>query len=408
MPDPEPSTRPPATVRTAPGLALLLLTLLLSLPTITTDLYLPALPTLTGALGATMVGGQLTLGVLSLSFAFAQLATGPFADRFGRRPVLTFGLCVYTAASVGSVLATTMTWLVVTRAIQGIGLATAVVSGRAILRDLYDPEHGARVLARALTGLGMIAVLGPVIGGATVALGNWRLTLALPAAFGAMLLWLVLSRYAETAPRQNPEATRVGPMLATWRTVLANATFLRFTALSTFTYAGVYAYLAGSAFVIVGQWGVSRPVFGLLMATISCAYIAGTIVCRRLVARHGVPRTIGVALWFSLVGGLLMLALSLAGAHTPWAIVVPQCIFHFGHGIHQPCAQSGAVGPFPHAAGAASALSGFIMILFSFPIGLYLGYALVGASWPLPLALCLCGLATAATAWLIAHRKSNR
>src|SRR5258706_5004371 len=200
MTDPESTTRPPATVRSSPGLALLLLTLLLSLPTITTDLYLPALPTLTEALGSTTVGGQLTLGVLSLSYAFSQLASGPFADRFGRRPVLIFGLALYLVASICSIMATTMTWLVVTRAIQGISLAASVVSARAILRDLYDAEHGARVLARALTGLGVIAVLGPVIGGATVALGSWRLTLTVPAAFGAVLLWLGTTRYSGNPP----------------------------------------------------------------------------------------------------------------------------------------------------------------------------------------------------------------
>jgi len=389
--------------RLPPETALLLLTVLLSFQPITNDVYLPALPTLTAALGSTIAAGQLTLGVLSLCFGLAQLVCGPLADRYGRRPVLLTGLSLYTLASVANVLAPSMTWLVIWRGVQGAAMAAAIVGARAVVRDLYEPETGARVLARAMTGLGICAVAAPIVGGATVALAGWRATLGLLGVFGACALGLVFWRLAETTPHRNRDSTRIGPMFRTWWTILRHPVFVQFTALSAFTYTGLYAYLAGSSFVLIGQWGVSRPVFGLFMSVASVAYIAGTLVCRRMVPRRGVRRTIAMGGWFSLAGGLSMGLLALLGWHSPWAIVLPQCLYHFAHGIHQPCAQSGAVGPFPHVAGTASALTGFIMIALGFPIGIYLGYALVDSSLPLPLTICACGIATAIAARFVAR-----
>jgi DHA1 family bicyclomycin/chloramphenicol resistance-like MFS transporter len=150
---------------------------------------------------------------------------------------------------------------------------------------------------------------------------------------------------------------------------------------------------------------VSRPVYGLFIASASLAYIAGTLLCRRLVPRIGVRRTIASAGWFSLAGGTGLAVFALTGWQSPWAILLPQYLYHVGHGMHQPCAQSAAVGPFPHAAGAASALTGFIMNLFAFPIGLYLGFALVDSSYPLPVTIWLCAIATALAARVVARRK---
>jgi len=245
----------------------------------------------------------------------------------------------------------------------------------------------------------------PVLGGVTVALAGWRATMWLLGLFAAGALLFVLRRYPETSPRKNRDATRIGPMFRTWSRILRNPTFLKFTALSAFTYSGLYAFLAGSSFVMVGQWGVSRPVYGLFMASASAAYIAGTLVCRRLVPARGVRRTIATAGWFSLAGGTGLAFFALIGWHSPWALVLPQCLYHFAHGIHQPCAQSGAVGPFPHAAGAASALTGFIMNLLAFPIGIFLGYALMESSPALPLTIWVCSLATALAAWVVARRE---
>ena len=89
----------------SPGLVVLVLSLLLGIQPVTTDLYLPALPSLTEGFAAPVSHAQLTLTTLLLAFGISQLVWGPLSDRFGRRPVLLWGLGAYTLASVGCALA---------------------------------------------------------------------------------------------------------------------------------------------------------------------------------------------------------------------------------------------------------------------------------------------------------------
>jgi DHA1 family bicyclomycin/chloramphenicol resistance-like MFS transporter len=92
---------------------------------------------------------------------------------------------------------------------------------------------------------------------------------------------------------------------------------------------------------------------------------------------------------------------------SPWAICLPQLVFNFGHGMHQPCGQTGVVGPFPHAAGAASALSGFMSAAGAFFIGLWLGRAIDGTVFPLTLTLGVFSVLTTAVAWTLVQRHGD-
>ena len=151
--------------RMGPALTVALLALLLGTQPITTDLYLPALPGLAADLRSPMSRTQATLSALIFAFGLSQLLLGPAADRFGRRPVLLVGLSVMVAASVGSALAADIDALVAWRALQGVGMAAAVVCARAMVRDLYVLSEGARVMSKTLTRLGFIALASPLLGG---------------------------------------------------------------------------------------------------------------------------------------------------------------------------------------------------------------------------------------------------
>ncbi|MGY4828429.1 multidrug effflux MFS transporter [Sphaerotilaceae bacterium SBD11-9] len=384
-----------------PATVVVVLTLLLGVQPVTTDLYLPALPTLTRELQASMSSAQLTLSVLMICFGVGQLVCGPLADRFGRRPVLLAGLSLYTLASALSAAAPSMGWLVLWRALQGAAMAAAVTGGRSIVRDLYAPHDGARVMSRALTGLGFIAMMSPLVGGLAVQSMNWHAALAVPAVFGALALWVVAARFEETAPRLNPEATQLVPILRNWGSVLRDRCFQAWVVLSAFTYGGLFFTLAGSSFVFIEVLGTSRAAYGAFLFSSSVAYVSGTFLCRRLLLARGLRGAVAVGGGLSLAGGLSMAALSLAGVHSVWAIAVPQWLYALGHGIHQPCGQAGAVGPFPEKAGTAASLSGFGMTLSAFAVSWWLGRHLDGTVYPLTLGIGAFSVGVAATAWTL-------
>jgi MFS transporter, DHA1 family, multidrug resistance protein len=390
----------------SPAVVVAVLVVLLGLQPVTTDLYLPALPSLPGALGTDVGAAQLTLSALIICFGLAQLVCGPLADRFGRRPVLVVGLSLYTLASVLATLAPTIEWLIVWRALQGVALAAAVTCGRSIVRDLYPPLQGARVMARALGGLGVIAFASPLLGGVLVQLLDWRATLAGVALLGAATLTFIALRFDETLTQLNRDATRLAPLLANWRQILKHPTFRAFALLLSMTYGGLFILLAASGFVYIDVLGVSRLGLGAILASNSLSYIVGTLLCRRLLARLGLRRTVAVGGALSLAGGVGTAALSLLGAHdvTVWAVIVPTWAYTLGHGIHQPCAQVGVVGPFPDKAGTAASLSGFLMMALAFCIGLVLGHSLDGTVYPLTLGLGIFGCGCAGVAWTLVRR----
>ena len=362
----------------SPGLVVVVLALLLGIQPVTTDLYLPALPALTEGFGASVAQAQLTLTTLLLAFGVSQLVWGPLSDRFGRRPVLLWGLSAYTLASIGCALAPSMPLLIVWRTVQGAAMGAAVMGARAIVRDLYTPETGARVMSKGLTGLGIIACTCAPLGGLISDLVGWRYALAMLVVFGAASLALVASRFQETAPHRNPMALRPGTLLSTWVTILRHPTFLTWSALSTASYAGLFTFLASSSFVFIKVLGLSRTQYGVVMFSMAFVYILGTLMCRRLLPRFGLRRTVAIAGVFTFAGGTVMGALAWAGVKSGWAIMLPYYLFMLAHGVHQPCSQSGAVGPFPKAAGAASALNGFLMMIAAFGVGGWVGARLDG------------------------------
>ncbi len=388
----------------SPGLIVLILSMLLGIQPVTTDLYLPALPALTEDFGVKVSQVQLTLSALLLAFGISQLIWGPLSDRFGRRPILLCGLVAYTLASVGSTLAPSITLLIVWRIVQGAAMGAVVMCARAIVRDLYLPAEGARVMSKGLSGLGVLACLSAPLGGWLSELFGWRMALMALAVFGACSLLLIALRFQETLVHKNPQALRPGTLIATWRLIFQNPTFLAFSALSAVSYGGLFTFLASSSFVFIKVLALSKTQYGLVMLAMSACYVAGTFMCRRLLPRFGVRNAVAIAAVFSLTGGTLMGVLAWAGVQSPWAIILPHALFMLGHGVHQPCGQSGAVGPFPQAAGAASAMNGFLMMVAAFGMGAWLGSRMDGTVQPLTHGVWFWSVLIAVVAWTVVRQ----
>ncbi len=394
----------------SPGFVVLALALLLGLQPVATDLYLPALPALTTGFGAPMSQAQLTLTALLLAFGLSQMVWGPLSDRFGRRPILLIGLVAFVAASVGSALAGSMEQLIAWRAVQGAALGASVMCARAIVRDLYAPAEGARFMSRGLTGLGVIACCSAPLGGLSSDLLGWRAALLLIGVFGAVTLAIVAWRFQETVRHTNPNALQPRVLITNWVRIARHPTFRAYALLATASYGGLFTFLASSSFVFIQVLGLSKTQYGLLMFTMSLSYIGGTVLCRRLLARLGVRRTVAVAGALSLIGGSTMGLLALAGVQSVWAVVLPFYLFMVAHGVHQPCGQSGAVAPFPQSAGAASALAGLIMMVTAFAMGSWLGHSMAafgpgqGSVLPLTNGIWFWGVLCALCAWTLVRR----
>jgi DHA1 family bicyclomycin/chloramphenicol resistance-like MFS transporter len=314
-------------------------------------------------------------------------------------------VALFALASLGAALARYVTAVVAWRAVQGAGVAAAVVCARAMLRDVFEPHRGAHVMSQALTGLGLIAIAAPITGGAIAAAAGWRSTMALLAAFGAGLLAFIVWRVPETVGARNPQATQARALLAQLGRALAHPAFRAWTLLVCCTYGGLMVFLAGASFVLIDYLGLSAWQCGLAMGSNSVAYVVGTFICRRLLARHGLVGAVQRGAAFTALAGVGLALTAAASAPSVWTVLLPQWIYALGHGVHQPCGQAGAVGPFPHAAGVASALTGFLLALTGAAVTLWLGHYL-SASRPQPYFAALATMAglTSLVAWTLVRR----
>jgi len=391
-----------------PGLVVVILATLLGVQPVTTDLYLPALPAMTSSFSAPMAQAQLTLSALLLAFGLSQLVWGPLSDRFGRRPILLCGLAAYLVAAIGSTLAPSMEQLIVWRTVQGAAMGAVVMCARALVRDLYQPQDGARIMSKGLSGLGALACISGPVGGLLAQYYSWRAALLAVAVFGAAALVLVVLRFKETLMAKNPQALQPATLLKTWKNILSNPTFLAFSALSAASYGGLFTFLASSSFVFITLLGLSKTQFGMVMFFTSISYVTGTFLCRRLLLRFSVQQTTAIAAFITLGGGTFMGTLAWAGVVNVWAILLPLGLFMVGHGIHQPCGQSGAVGPFPESAGAASAMNGFFMMVVAFGIGSWLGLRMDGTVLLLTNGVWFWSVLIALSAWVLVRKYGHQ
>ncbi len=380
----------------------LLLPLLLAAQPVATDSYLPALPAIARELGSAST--SLTLFVLA--FGFAQLLCGPMADRFGRRPVLLAGLGCYVVAAFGGAFAGSVAVLAGWRALQGFSMAAILVCSRAAVRDLYPAHEGPHVMARGLTGLGVVGLIAPLLGAWLVQGAGWRWVLIAMALYALALFALCWSSFGET---RKPFSSFTGGPSAprgSTRTVFASRAFRAWASVAASTYGGLFCFLLLSPMVYIGYLGWSPAWYGWIPAGGSLVYIFSTTMCRRLLRRHGPVRTVQLGASLSLAGASIQALGCWLVPLSAVPLLAGHAVYCLGHGIHQPCGQAGAVGDLPHLAGRAVSWSGFGMMMVAFCVGqvaaLFVDTDFSHGAWPMvvPMLLAGCSLLAIAFFWL--------
>ena len=376
-----------------------MLTLLLALGAISTDLYLPSLPGIARAFGTDEAQTQLTLGFFLVGLALGQLAYGPLSDRYGRRPVLFAGLSIYIAASLACMLAPTIEFLIAFRFLQAIGACAGIVLSRAVVRDVHGREGAARVLSYLSAALAIAPLVGPILGGYLEVWFGWRANFGVLVIYGVATIVGVGLFLPET--NRNPNLGAIAPLrlLQTYAMLAGERRYLGYALTATFAYSGIFCFISGSSFVLIDMLGLTPDAYGYCFAAIVFGYILGAIAAGRLSRRLGHRRLIGIGGALQIAGGLLLLGLALAGHAEVLAIVLPAALFMAGTGIALPNSLAGAIGPYPQAAGSAAALAGATQMTVGALIGAAIGHAADGTQMPMVLALTFCSLAGPAAYW---------
>jgi DHA1 family bicyclomycin/chloramphenicol resistance-like MFS transporter len=375
---------------------------LVAIGPLSTDLYLPSLPAIGRALGANVAATQLTLSAYMTAFALAQLVYGPLSDRFGRRPVVLGGLSLYVIASIACAFAQSIDALIAARALQATGACAGVVLGRAIVRDVYGREGAARMLALVGSVMAFAPAAGPVAGGIVEVNFGWRWNFALLAVLSSALLAMAAWRLVETNRQMDPLAFDMARMLRNYKTLLADRVYMGYALCVAFAYGGLFAFISGSSFVLIGDLGLAPDVYSFFFLACVVGYFTGAQLAAHLTLKLGIDRMLILGAAINAVGGAGMLGVTIAGLAVPGLagaalLVAPMAIYMVGMGIGMPNGQGGALGPYPHMAGAASALMGFLQMASAALVGIAFGRLHDGTPLALAALVALCAACVAAS-----------
>lgn len=352
----------PATPSPAPGLGFkLLLVTFVAMGPISTDLYLPALPAIALDLDSSAERVQLTLGIFILGFAVAQLIYGPLADRFGRRPVIFGGLAVYCAATVLCLFAPTIEVLLLGRLLQAVGGCAGPVIGRAIVRDRFAPKEAAAVIGYLASAMALAPMIAPLFGGYLTVWFGWRATFAALLLYGLGVTLAIALALPETRPMSlRPPSGR--ELVTNYGTLLRDPLFMGFTFTVGGAFAALFTWITNSSFVLIDHYGVAPERFGWYFAAVAGSYALGAFTAARLGRRLGLLSTLATGLGIALVAAFAMALLSLAGELSALRLNGCFALLFFACGFVIPTGTAGAIMPFPHIAGTASALMGFLQM----------------------------------------------
>ncbi len=336
--------------RTPPRLVTL--TLLTALSALTLNMILPSLPSMARDLGAGEAVTTLTVSGYMLASAVFQLVLGPLSDRFGRRPVMLTALVLYTAASLGCMLAQDVAVLLACRVMQAVIVAGVVVSS-AVIRDQHSAIESAAKLSLISSAMAVAPMLGPMLGGfLDVSLG-WRSLFALYAGLGGALLLLAWADMGETrAPGLSP------PRLGDWWALLRSRRYWAYVLCTAFSVSAFYAFVTGVPYVAAAAWGLSPAEVGVGVGSITGGFIVGAALSARHARRLGIGVLLLSGRAVSIAALVLALALFAAGASHPVALFGLTVFVGLGNGLTLPTANAGALSVRPALAGTAAGLSG--------------------------------------------------
>lgn len=371
---------------------------------LSTDMYLPALPALTRDFATDQLGTQLTLAGFFIGFALGQAFFGPIADRFGRRPPLFAGLALYVLSSVGCALAPSIGALTVLRFLQGIGACSGVVIARAIVRDLFPPQETPHIFASLMLVMGVAPILAPLAGGYLFALAGWQAIFWALAAIGAAVLAASALQLPESHRPGAGDTLALGAVLARYTALLKDRRYLGFALVTGISFAGLFAYIAGSPFVFINLYHVPAHSFGWVFGLNALGLIGFSQLNRVLHRFLDTFELLRAALGTQAAAGMALLATSATGFGGMIGVMVPLFVYVSCVGLVAPNATALAMAPYARNAGSASALLGTLQFAIASVAAVAVGSIPAASALPMGAVICVSGLLAVTVLALLIQR----
>ena len=327
---------------------------LMAVTSLSTDIYLPAMPEMAKELQG---DAELTVTGFLIGFAVAQLIWGPISDQIGRRKPMFIGMVLFTIGSLGCALSTSMEQIVFWRVFQAFGACTAPMLARAMVRDLFSRTRAAQMLSTLMIIMAIAPIGGPLLGGQMITFTTWHSIFILLAVIGGFL-FLSIFLLPETLNTDKRTKASISSAFVNYFRLLSHKIFMRYTLCVTFYYVSAYAFITGSPNVYITYFGIDAQHYGWLFAVNIVGVMGMSFINRSLVHRFELQTLLKIATGIATIATLVMAVTVKADFVPIYFIIAMVFIFFSMNGIVAAVSTAAALDEVPHIAGSASALIG--------------------------------------------------
>jgi DHA1 family bicyclomycin/chloramphenicol resistance-like MFS transporter len=355
------------------------------------DMYLPAFPAIAHEFSATG-HVEFTLAAYFIGVALGQLFYGPISDSFGRKPPLFIGLALFTIASAAASLATSIESLVLWRFLQGLGSCSGMVIARAVVRDRCEPQEVARVFSLLILVMGLAPILAPMLGGFLLQFSGWRALFGVLTGFGILLLFFIGGFLKESLDKTQAHPLQLGRVLKAYGGLFKHRSFMVYTLCGGLAFSGMFAYIAGSPFVVMQLHDFSPQQYSWMFGANAFGLIAVSQLNMVLLRRYTMTALLRAGLILLALAGTFLILLTLLKIDTLPLLLIGFFVFLCSLGLILPNGGAIVLADQGRQAGTASALMGALQFALATLAGASMSLWHDGSALPLGIIMGGCGL----------------
>ena len=345
----------------APRWALaVLLALLGMLGPFSIDTYLPAFSGIARSLGATPAEMQQTLSAYLFGFAFMNLFHGALSDSLGRRPVVLWGIAVFTLASAGCAMSQSIGQLVFFRALQGLSTGAGIVVSRAVIRDMFAPAQAQKVMSQVTIYFGVAPAVAPLIGGWLFVHLDWHSIFWFLTLVGAALWAANYKLLPETLHLSHRQPFEVKHLMRGYWQLGSNPRFLLLALTSGIPFNGMFLYVLSAPAFLGEHLQLAPPDFFWLFLLTIAGIMMGAWLSGRMAGRLPAKQQIRYGFSVMLLVSVVNVAANFMWVpQASWAMF-PIALFAFGWALMVPVVTLLVLDLYPERRGMASSLQAFV------------------------------------------------
>ncbi|MEN9956173.1 MAG: hypothetical protein RLY34_980 [Actinomycetota bacterium] len=286
------------------------------------DTYLPALPALMLFMNTTDTMVQLTVTASLLGMALGQLFMGPISDAFGRHRPLLIAMAVFTLSGVACLVATDITWMIISRFVLGFSAAGGFVINNAFIRDIATGQKAARLYATQAAIFSLAPVIAPLVGGQLLMLGDWHVVFLFLVILGIGVFTMSATLLPETLAPENRVKLNFKNTFKSWSFVVRDRRFMKLAAMGGFLFGSIAVFIGAAPFAFQREYNLTPTEYTYVFAGITALLLVSNTTNRLLLKKVASITMLRYGLAQAAFAALMMVALNVFEIRELWLVML--------------------------------------------------------------------------------------